>query len=84
MRLHIGNIPSDVSEAELETLITPYAAPTALEIIKDHNGQSKGFGFADFAETEQGQAVITGLHGRDLSGKTLTVAEARPRKAARA
>lgn len=84
MRLHIGNIPSDLSETELHTLIASYAAPTSLEIIKDHSGQSKGFGFADFDGSEQGQAVITGLHGRDLSGKVLTVAEARPRKAARA
>jgi RNA recognition motif-containing protein len=84
MRLHIGNLPSTVTETELKDLMVPFAAPASLEIIKDHGGVSKGFGFADFAEAEGARAVITGLDGKEIDGKTLKVAEARPRKAERA
>lgn len=79
MRLHIGNLPKNVTEAELTALITPFAAPTSLEIIKDVAGGSKGFGFADFAADDEAKAVITGLDGKEMDGQTLKVGEARPR-----
>jgi RNA recognition motif-containing protein len=80
MKLHIGNLPKSVSDTELEGLIRPFGEPASVEIVKDHLGASKGFAFAEFAEAEQARAVITGLDGKDISGQTVKVAEARPRK----
>jgi RNA recognition motif-containing protein len=81
MKLHIGNLPRTVTEQELKDFITPFAVPTSLEIVRNPAGESRGYGFAEFAATDEGQAVITGAHGKDLGGQSLTVAEARPRKA---
>jgi RNA recognition motif-containing protein len=80
MRLHIGNLPKSVTEGELKTLMVEFAEPTTLEIIRDQAGVSKGFAFADFADAGQGQSVIAGLDGKDVSGNTIKVGEARPRK----
>ena len=80
MKLHFGNLSKSVTEAELKDLVTPFGAPTSLEIVKDHDGSSKGFGFAEFDNPEQARAVITGLDGKEISGQTVKIGEARPRR----
>ena len=82
MKLHIGNLPTSATEAELTELITPIAAPISLEIVKDRTtGVSKGFGFAEFATDAEAKAVIEKVNGHDLGGNVLKLGEARPRKA---
>jgi RNA recognition motif-containing protein len=80
MRLHIGNLSKDVTDTQLSDLITTIAKPTTLQIIRDRDGSSKGFGFAEFATDDEARAVITGMSGREVEGKTLQVGEARPRR----
>ncbi|HEX3533252.1 MAG TPA: RNA-binding protein [Gemmatimonadaceae bacterium] len=80
MKLHIGNLPTTVTDTELSEMITPIAPPTSLEIVKDQAGVSKGYAFAEFATDDQANAVITGMNGREVSGKALKLGEARPRK----
>lgn len=80
MKLHIGNLPKSVTEGELKNLVVPFAEPTTLEIIRDQAGVSKGFAFAEFTDETLGRAVISGLDGKDVSGNTIKVGEARPRK----
>ena len=79
MKLHIGNLPKSVTEPELKELVVVFGE-ASVELIKDNTGGSKGFGFADFANADQAKAAITGLDGKELSGQTIKVAEARPRK----
>lgn len=80
MKLHIGNLPRTVTEAELTELITPIAKPTSLEIIRDQAGVSKGFGFAEFASDDEAKAVIAGVSGKTVGGNELKLGEARPRR----
>lgn len=80
MKLHIGNLPTSLTDTELTEMITPLASPSSVEIVRDRSGVSKGFGFAEFATDDEARAVITGLNGRDVAGKVLKLGEARPRK----
>jgi RNA recognition motif-containing protein len=82
MKLHIGNLPKSMTDNELTELITPFAKPLSLEIIRDQSGASKGFGFADFATDADAKAVLGGVDGREIDGQTLKLGEARPRKGA--
>lgn len=79
MKLHIGNLSRNTTDTQLSDLITPIAKPTSIEIIRDRDGSSKGFGFVEFATEDEARAVITGMTGRELDGKELRVAEAKPR-----
>ena len=81
MKLHIGNLPKSVTDKELSEMITAIAPHTSLEIIKDSSGASKGFGFAEYATDDEARAVITAMDGRELSGQTLKLGQAKPRKA---
>lgn len=82
MKLHIGNLPKEMSEPELKALVVTFAEPETLELVKGPAGDSKGYAFAEFGSETNAKAVIAGLDGKDFGGQTLKVAEARPRKTA--
>lgn len=80
MKLHIGNLPKDITQAQLSELVTPHGATTMVELATDRDGASKGFGFVEYSSDDQAKAAITALDGKELNGQTLKVSEARPRK----
>jgi RNA recognition motif-containing protein len=50
-------------------------------VIRDRaSGRSKGFGFVEMSSAEEAQGAITMFHGKDYSGRPLTVNLARPRE----
>lgn len=80
MKLHLGNLPKNLSDAEVKALVVAIAEPVSVEVVRDHTGASKGFGFAEFTDADQARKVIAGLDGKEVGGQTLKVGEARPRK----
>jgi RNA recognition motif-containing protein len=80
MNIYVGNLSYDVTEADLQVAFEAFGAVASVSLIKDqYSGQSKGFGFVEMPSTAEAQAAITGLHGKELRGRPLTVNEARPR-----
>ena len=75
MKLHLGNLPKNLTDAEVKDLIVPFAEPGSLEVIRNEAGESKGFGFAEFADDAHAKAVIAGLDGKDVGGQTLKIGE---------
>ncbi len=80
MKLHLGNLPKTLTEPELKELVVPFGATASVELVKDPGGASKGFGFVEYPNDEHARAAIKGLDGKVISGQTLKVGEARPRK----
>ena len=81
MKLYVGNLSKQVNDAKLTELVTPYGKIISAVVATERStGDSKGFGFVEFGTTEEGNAAITGLNGKDVNGQALTVNEARPRK----
>lgn len=80
MKIYLGNLSNEVTEDDLRLVLEPFGQIESIAVIKDrHSGQSKGFGFAEMASKEEGQAAIDGLNGTELKGKALSVNEARPK-----
>jgi len=80
MKIFVGNLSRRVTQESLQQLFEPFGQVGAVEIIKDKfSGESKGFGFVEMPSKSEADAAMTGLNGRDLDGKSLTVNEARPR-----
>jgi RNA recognition motif-containing protein len=44
------------------------------------SGRSKGFGFVEFSNDDEGQAAIDKFNGTDVDGRAIVVNEARPMK----
>ena len=80
MKLYLGNLSYEVTEDDLRQALEAFGQVESVTILKDRDsGRPKGFGFAEMASKEEGQAAIEGLNGKELKGRALNVNEARPR-----
>jgi cold-inducible RNA-binding protein len=82
MKVYVGNLSKQVTDAELNELAVPYGKLVSANVATERSsGQSKGFGFLEFSNDDEARAAITGLDGRDVNGQALKVNESRPRTA---
>src|SRR5687768_12610570 len=73
MNIYVGNLSYDVTEADLQAAFEAFGTVASVSLIKDQSsGQSKGFGFVEMPSASAAQAAITGLHGKELLGRTVT------------
>jgi RNA recognition motif-containing protein len=80
-KLYVGNLSYETTVADLETMFGPYGTVQSAQVITDRDsGQSKGFGFVEMGNDQEAQAAITGLSGKQVGGRNLTVNEAKPRE----
>lgn len=81
MKLYIGGLAYSVDDKELEELFAQHGNVTSATVIKDRDsGQSKGFGFVEMADDAEAQAAIKELNGKEVSGRSVTVNQARPQE----
>ncbi len=81
MNIYVGNLPYGAGDEELRVHFSQYGQVTSAQVIKDqYSGRSRGFGFVEMPNAQEGQAAIAALNGKDLMGRALTVNEARPRQ----
>jgi RNA recognition motif-containing protein len=80
-KLYVGNLPYNTVDADLQSLFSQAGTVKSAQVIKDRqSGRSKGFGFVEMSSAEEAQSAITMFHGKDYSGRPLTVNIARPRE----
>ena len=80
-KLYVGNLPFSTGDADLQDLFAKAGTVKSAQVIKDRaSGRSKGFGFVEMSSEEEAQSAITMFHGKDFSGRPLTVNLARPRE----
>lgn len=80
-KLYVGGLAYAVTEEELRTMFAEHGTVTSAVVIKDREtGQSKGFGFVEMSTEEECAKAISELNGKEVSGRTLTVNEARPQE----
>lgn len=81
IKLYVGNLPFSTSDEDLRQLFEQHGQVLSSSIVMDREtGRSRGFGFVEMADPEQGKAAITALHGTQMAGRDLTVNEARPKE----
>lgn len=79
--LYIGNLSDDVTEEDLRVNFSGVGKVLSVNIIKDkYTGMSKGFGFVEMETEADAKAAIEKFNNGELSGRTITVSEARPKK----
>ena len=80
-KLYVGNLPYTTVDADLQNLFSQAGTVKSAQVIRDRaSGRSKGFGFVEMSSSEEAQSAITMFHGKDFSGRPLTVNLARPRE----
>jgi|TARA_B100001079_G_scaffold269246_1_gene281118 RNA recognition motif-containing protein len=81
MNIYVGNLPYNVTEDDLRALFAEFGDVSSAKLIIDRDtGQSKGFGFVEMSDEGAGQKAIDDVNGREVSGRSLKVNQARPRE----
>jgi len=81
MNIYVGNLSYEVTEDDLKQMFEEYGSIVKTIIIKDREtGRSKGFGFVEMSEQEDGKKAIQELDGTSVKDRNIKVNEARPRK----
>lgn len=78
MNIYAGNLPWDLSEDDLRKAFEAFGQVESVRIITDrYSGRSRGFGFVEMPNKEEGDAAIADMNGKDLKGRAMKVNEAR-------
>lgn len=80
-KLFVGGLPFSTTDDELQTAFADFGTVASAKVITDREtGRSRGFGFVEFESDDEGKAAETGLDGKELSGRTIHVSQARERQ----
>lgn len=80
MKLYAGNLPNQMTEAQLTSEFTKYGEVQSLKIITDREtGRSRGFGFVEMADNSALKA-IDGMNDMDVEGRKISVRKADDKK----
>jgi RNA recognition motif-containing protein len=78
--LYVGNLPWQITEAELTTSFEAHGQVISSRIVTEREtGKSRGFGFVE-VEDADAQKMVKAMNGYTLGGRALIVNEARPKE----
>ncbi len=80
-KIYVGNLPAQVTEAELKTHFSQAGDVISVNIVKDHQtGQPRGFAFVELSTRKEAQKAISMLNRRKFMEQELLVKEVRARR----
>jgi RNA recognition motif-containing protein len=71
-KLYVGNLSYEVTGNDLQKMFEPHGTVESVQ----NTGRSNGFGFVEMGTSQEAQAAIQALNGKETNGRTLTVNEA--------
>ena len=80
-KLYVGNLAYSVRDESLHDAFSQFGTVNSAKVMMDREtGRSKGFGFVEMGSDQEAQGAISGLNGKNIEGRNLTVNEARPQE----
>ncbi len=80
MNIYVSNVNYKTTSESLQELFAGFGEVTSANIITDREtGRSRGFGFVEMPNDEEGQKAIDTLNETEFEGKTINVNIARPK-----
>jgi RNA recognition motif-containing protein len=81
VRLFVGNLPYDATEAELREHFAAVAPLSYVSLPMDReSGRPRGFAFVEFHDQAHAEEAIRRFHNQPFKGRPLAVNEARARE----
>ena len=81
VRLFVGNLSYNTSEADLRTYFGSVAPPSQIVLPVDREtGRPRGFAFVEFLDRTHAEQAIQRFNGQVFNGRPLAVSEARARE----
>ncbi len=81
MKIYVGNLSYSTSSEDLRALFEEFGTVETADVVMDRNtNRSRGFGFVEMSSSEEANAAISAVNGKDIDGRPLNVSEARPKR----
>lgn len=81
MNIYVANVNFRATEEDLKNLFAQFGEVSSVKILKDREtNRSRGFGFVEMPDDEQGRTAINSLNGSEFNQRSLVVKEALPPK----
>ena len=81
MNIYVGNLSFKATDADLRTAFEPFGQVKSAKIVEDRDtGRSRGFGFVEMPDDEEGRKAIEAVNNMEIAGRAVRVNEARPRE----
>ena len=82
MNIYVSNLSFNTSDAELSDLFSKFGEVSSAKVITDREtGRSRGFGFVEMSNDEEGKAAMSGLNNKEVEGRAMSVSVAKEREA---
>lgn len=69
----MGNIHFSITEADLENVFEPFGELEFVQLQKEEQGRSRGYGFVQFRDPEQARDALEKMNGFELAGRPIRV-----------
>jgi cold-inducible RNA-binding protein len=80
-KLYVGNLSYITTSGALSELFEAIGEVVSVNLITDRmTGESKGFAFVEMKDHDAAQTAIDQLNNREVDGRAIKVAEARPKR----
>ena len=80
MNIFVAKLNFKTSSEDLQALFEQFGTVTSAKVIIDKlTNRSKGYGFVEMPDDEQGYAAINELNETEVEGNTIVVKKARPK-----
>jgi RNA recognition motif-containing protein len=81
MNIFVAKLDYDTEESELRNAFEAFGQVDSVKIIMDKfTGRSKGFGFVEMPNDDEGNAAISNLNESEMRGRNIVVKIAKPRE----
>lgn len=82
MTIYVSNLSYHLQDGELSNLFAAYGTVTSVKIITQKGtARSKGFGFVEMEDENEGNEAIRKLNGQMVAGRALVVNVAHTKEA---
>jgi RNA recognition motif-containing protein len=80
-KLFVGSLSWNVNDDQLKEAFSAAGTVVSANVITDRDSnRSKGFGFVEMSSDAEAAEAVKQLNGKELDGRAITVAEARPKE----
>ena len=76
-KLYVGNLAYDLAESDLFDLFSNAGSVKNVEIVRDRNSNSKGFGFVEMQSLDTAKEAVEKYNRHDFMGRQLVVSGAK-------
>ena len=84
MNIYVGNLAYSVTEEQLQSAFSRFGKVSKADVIMDRvTNRSKGFGFVEMDDSNEGKSAVAALNGSEIGGRAWKVNEAKPRGTSR-